>query len=58
LCAILSGSFCPADTFNQNIPLIQKKVLEFAQEAIQFISSLIGVAGEELSVKEDLETIW
>ena len=52
------GSFRPADPFNQNIPLIQEKVYEFAKEAIQYISSLVKVVGEELSVKEDLETIW
>ena len=56
--AILSGSFRPADPFNQSIPLIQKKVYEFAQEAIQYISSLVEVVGEEKSVKEDLEMIW
>ena len=57
-CVILSGSFRPADTFNQNIPLTQKKVYEFAQEAIQYISSLVEVVGEELSVKGDLNKIW
>ena len=55
----LSGSFRPADTkFNQNIPLIQKKVYEFAQEAIEYISSLVRVVGEEPPVKEDLNKIW
>ena len=58
LYAILSGSFRPADPFNQSIPLIQKKVYEFSQEVIQYISSLLGVVGEELSVKEDLKMIW
>ena len=57
LCAILSGSFRPADTFTQRIPLIQKKVNEFTQEAVQYISSLVGAVGEELLVKEDLKTI-
>ena len=51
-------SFRPADTFNQSIPLIQKKVYEFSQEVIQYISSLLGVVGEELLVKEDLKMIW
>ena len=51
-------SFRPADAFNQNIPLIQKRVYEFAQEAIQYISSLVGVVGEERSVKGDLNKIW
>ena len=54
----LSGSFRPADTSNQSIPLIQKKVYEFSQEVIQYVSSLVEVVGEELSVKEDLKMIW
>ena len=58
MCAILSGSFRPADTFNQNIPLIQKSVYEFAEESIQYIRTLVVAAGEGLSVKEDPETIW
>ena len=52
------GLIPSADTSNQSIPLIQKKVYEFAQEVIQYISSLVGVVGEELLVKEDLKTIW
>ena len=57
MCAILSRTLRPADTSNQSIPLIQKRVYEFAQEMIQYISSLVGVVGEELLVKEDLKTI-
>jgi hypothetical protein len=56
--AILSGSFRPADTFNQNIPLIQMKVYDFAEEAIQYIRTLVEAAGEEPSVKGELKTIW
>jgi len=50
--------FLPAETINQNVPLIQKDVYKFAQEAIQYISSLVEVAGEELKVKKDLHDIW
>ena len=54
----LSGPFRPANTLNQNIPLIQKRVYGFAEEAIQYIRTLVVAAGEGLSVKEDLKTIW
>jgi hypothetical protein len=47
----------PADIFNQTIPLTQKKVYEFAQEAIQYISTLIEVVGEESAVKKELHLI-
>ena len=57
-CAILSGSFRPADTFNQNIPLIQERVYQFAKEAIEYISTLVEASDEEPSVKEDFKTIW
>jgi hypothetical protein len=40
-----------------SVPLVQKKVYDFAQEAIQYISSLVDIFGEEQSVKRDLDDI-
>jgi hypothetical protein len=42
----------------QNIPVIQKKVYDFAQEAIEYIRTLVEIVGEETSVKKDLKAIW
>jgi hypothetical protein len=42
----------------QNVPVIQKKVYDFAQEAIEYIQTLIEIVGEEQKVKEDLKKIW
>jgi hypothetical protein len=33
-------------------------VYEFAREAIEYISILVEVAGEEFKVKKDLHDIW
>ncbi|KAF7358159.1 hypothetical protein MVEN_00864200 [Mycena venus] len=40
-----------------NVPVIQKKVYDFAQEAIEYIRTLIGIVGEGASVQKDLEAI-
>jgi hypothetical protein len=40
------------------VPLVQKKVYEFAQEAIEYIRNLVEIAEEEPAVKTDLKRIW
>ncbi|KAJ7609389.1 hypothetical protein FB45DRAFT_367112 [Roridomyces roridus] len=40
-----------------NVPVIQKKVYDFAQEAIEYIRTLVGIVGEEASVQRDLGVI-
>ncbi|KAF8169716.1 hypothetical protein K438DRAFT_226272 [Mycena galopus ATCC 62051] len=40
-----------------NVPRIQKEVHEFAQEAIEYIRTLVEVAGGEPNAREDLEAI-
>ncbi|KAJ7925356.1 hypothetical protein B0H13DRAFT_2314565 [Mycena leptocephala] len=39
------------------VPLIQKKVYDFAQEAIEYIHTLVEVVGEQPTAKKDLEAI-
>ncbi|KAJ7105527.1 hypothetical protein C8R44DRAFT_681407 [Mycena epipterygia] len=39
------------------VPVIQKKVYDFAQEAIEYIRTLVEVIDEEPAVKKDLEAI-
>ncbi|KAJ7820961.1 hypothetical protein B0H13DRAFT_1921052 [Mycena leptocephala] len=39
------------------VPLIQKKVYEFAQEDIEYIRTLVEVVGEESTLKKDLQSI-
>jgi hypothetical protein len=43
---------------SQRVPVIQKKVYDFAQEVIEYICTLVEVVGEEQTVKKDLEAIW
>jgi hypothetical protein len=42
----------------QHVPVIQKKVYDFAQEAIEYIRTLVEVVGEDPTAKEDLKAIW
>jgi hypothetical protein len=53
-----SASFQSANFLAQNVPIVQKKVYGFAQEAIEYIHTLIEIVGEEASVRKDLEAIW
>jgi hypothetical protein len=44
--------------FGQRVPLIKGEVYKFAEEAIEYISALVEVAGEEPTAKEDLKSVW